>query len=748
MDKSPSALIDLYADSDLAVAFIQPTDKEWHIIWQNKTAYSLWGDYKIDTDLTLKAQLLSAAQTHSAKSFKLMPNEGVQVIQCMLHHFNQGLILQFVHESIPQTAESPVKYHESVCQVAVETSGLALFDWDLQTDTIHYSDLIYKIGDISANELMDNKAGLLDRVHPDDLHVVVEQIDFHLDAQWPINVDFRFKSSSGDYIWLTMTGRSNTSSATQPATHLVGSFRDISAQKRIEQTVFQRESLIEQIFDALPISIYVKDAHGCYRFFSKQAEALTGVNRIKAIGRTDFEIFSSETAKYNVQLDAQVRNAGKLLVSEESRIVGDRQYFLMSGRGPVLIQNLDQTSTTWLLGFELDITERHQMEEALRLAKDDAEAATKAKSEFLSVMSHEIRTPLNAVIGTSSLLLDSDMSEEKKQQMQMIKRSGEHLLYLINDILDFNKLDSGSIELEDRAFSLQEQIDTVVSILAPEARIKAVHFSQQIAPDTVNFMWGDEARLRQVLLNLIGNSIKFTEQGSVTLKVSPSQTQTDASRFEIIDTGIGIDKKNIAKLFSEFMQADTSTTRKYGGTGLGLAICKKLVEAMKGRIGVDSELGKGSCFWFEIPTPRAMEHEVKAENLEQDFDEQQPLTILVAEDSLSNQMLIRAVLAKLGHQAVLANNGKEAVMQLAASDFDLVLMDMQMPELDGLEATRMIRSQADKQKSSIPIIALTANALAGDRARVLDAGMNDYLTKPIDVHALKRALWKWSRATC
>lgn len=606
MKSIPFALIDLYADSDLAVAFIQNTGEDWHIVWQNKTAYSLWGDYKIDADLTLKAQLLSAVQTNSAKSFKLLPKDGVQVIQCLLHHYNQGLILQFVHESIQQTADFPSKYQESVCQIAVETSGLALFDWDLQTDTIHYTDLIYKMGDISATELMANKAGLLGRVHPDDLNAVVEKIDEHLETQWPLNVDFRFKASSGDYIWLKMTGRSNTSSSSLPATRLVGSFRDISDQKRTEQTVFQRESLIEQIFDALPVSIYVKDGHGCFRFFSKQAEALTGVNRIKAIGRTDFEVFTSEIAKANLQLDARAREAGKLLVSEEKRKVGDQLHCLMSGRGPVVIQNLDQTSSTWLLGFELDITERYQMEEALREAKDDALAASKAKSEFLSVMSHEIRTPLNAVIGTSSLLLDSAMNEEQKLQMQMIKRSGEHLLYLINDILDFNKLDSGQMELEHCAFSLQEQIETVESILAPEAKMKSVHLSLQIAPDAVNFMWGDEARLRQVLLNLIGNSIKFTEQGSVTLKVSPSQTQIDASRFEIIDTGIGIDTQNIAKLFSEFMQADTSTTRKYGGTGLGLAICKKLVEAMKGRIGVESELGKGSCFWFEIPTPRAM----------------------------------------------------------------------------------------------------------------------------------------------
>ncbi|UQB42940.1 response regulator [Thiomicrospira microaerophila] len=745
MNISP-AVIQLYSESDLAVVFIQGLDESWQIVWQNTTANMLWGEYDLNKDLVLKAQLLSAAHTHSAKTFRHFPLEGLQDFRFMLHHFEDGFILQFIHDAEECRTGGQLKYEESVCQTAVETAGLALFDWDLSSGQIHYSDLIYKICDISANELSSNQAGLFERIHPDDRAAFEEQIDVHLEAQWPLCVEFRFRSSNGDYVWLKMTGSATNSSTKNLPQRLVGAFRDISDQKRTEQTVYQRESLIEQIFDALPVSIYVKDGHGCFRFFSKQAEVLTGVNRIKAIGRTDFEVFSAEAARVNAQLDARAREAGALLVSEEKRQVNDQLRCLMSGRGPVVIQNLDQTQSIWLLGFELDITERYLMEEALRSAKDDAEAATKAKSEFLSVMSHEIRTPLNAVIGTSSLLLDSDLSEEQKNQMQMIKRSGEHLLYLINDILDFNKLDSGQMELEQRAFSLQEQVDTVFSILAPEAKMKGIAFNQEMADDVVNFMWGDEARVRQVLLNLMGNSIKFTDRGSVTLKVQTSLTRSGFSRFEIIDTGIGIDKKNIGKLFSEFMQADTSTTRKYGGTGLGLAICKKLVEAMKGFIGVDSILGEGSCFWFEIPTPKANPDEIEAENLEQNFDEQQALKILVAEDNLSNQMLIRAVLTKLGHQIVLVNNGKEAIEQLKHVDFDLVLMDMQMPELDGLEATKVIRQQLTTVAANIPIIALTANALSGDKERVLEAGMNDYLTKPIDIHALKRALWKWSRA--
>jgi len=741
-----TALIDLYQDSALAVAFIQRLDDaDWQILWQNSTANMLWGNYDLNQDVELKLRLLSALQTSSAKSFNHFPINGVQTYQFILNHYQDGFILQFLANNEDEVRLETAKYDESVCHNAIEAAGLALFDWDLLTDNIHYTDLTYQICDITPIELGNTKQGFLSRVHPDDRQMVSEEIEAHLETKWPLNLDFRMKSTCGQFNWFKLTGRAEWQFDTDLAIRLVGSLRDISEEKRTEQTVYQRESLIEQIFDSLPVSIHVKDGHGCYRFFSKQTEALTGVSRNKAIGRTDFEIFDTDQARKNLELDVLAREAGQLQMTEEKLDIEGTSHCLMTGRGPVTIHNLDQTTSTWVLGFALDISERYKMEEDLRAAKIAAEEATKAKSEFLSVMSHEIRTPLNAVIGTSSLLLDSDLSEEQIQQMQMIKRSGEHLLYLINDILDFNKLDSGQMQLEHRAFSLTEQLDTVSSILAPEAKMKGLAYKTDFTEGLAPFIWGDEARLRQVLLNLMGNSIKFTDKGSVTLRVTASSTQAGYSRFEIIDTGIGIEQKNIGKLFSEFMQADTSTTRKYGGTGLGLAICKKLVEAMKGQIGVTSEVGVGSCFWFEIPTPVAESKAVKEANLAQDFDEQQALNILVAEDNLSNQMLIRAILTKLGHQITLANNGREAVAQLEAQMFDLILMDMQMPELDGLEATKQIREFNDSVKSSIPVIALTANALSGDKERVLEAGMNDYLTKPIDIHALKRALWKWSQ---
>ena len=728
------------------MAFIQrQDDADWQILWQNATAKTLWGDYDINADIELKLRLLSSLQTMSAKSFKHFPNQAVQTYQFILNHYQDGFILQFLSNDEEDVRLEVAKYDESVCHNAIEAAGLALFDWDLVVDKINYTDLTYKICDVSPVELGNTKKALMARIHPQDAILVAEEIDAHLETKWPLNLDFRLRSGNGQYIWLKLTGRAEWQSETDLPIRLVGSLRDISEQKRTEQTVFQRESLIEQIFDALPISIYVKDSHGCFRFFSKQTEAQTGVSRNKAIGRSDFEVFPTDIARENSELDQKARQEAKLLMYEQKRDINGKSHCLMTGRGPVTIQNLDQTSSTWLLGFALDITERYKMEEDLRAAKLAAEEATKAKSEFLSVMSHEIRTPLNAVIGTSSLLLDSDLSEDKIQQMQMIKRSGEHLLYLINDILDFNKLDSGQMQLEHRAFSLFEQLDTVGAILGPEASMKGVEFKTDYSAELFPFIWGDEARLRQVLLNLMGNSIKFTEKGSVTLKITPSQKTKGYSRFEIIDTGIGIAKENISKLFSEFMQADSSTTRKYGGTGLGLAICKKLVEAMKGQIGVDSEIGKGSCFWFEVPTPQAAAKAVDEANLTQNFDEQRPLDILVAEDNLSNQMLIRAILTKLGHKITLANNGLEAVKQLELHAFDLILMDMQMPEMDGLEAAKCVRELSDSTKSSIPVIALTANALTGDKERVLDAGMNDYLTKPIDIHALKRALWKWSQ---
>jgi PAS domain S-box-containing protein len=741
------ALQALFENTALAVAFVERADNtQWQLSWQNSTAHSLWGEYDVNADLELKLHLLGVVQRNMPLTFSHHLPGSVEAFQFTLTHYDNGVLVQFVMvtpDSKPQLVE---QQDQTLYRGVVEGAALGVFDWDLSRDTVRYNDRLYQMCDLSPADLGHTKKGLFERIHPEDLSRFEDALFAHLEAHWPFNVAIRFQSSHNNYIWMQVTGSASWDHTGSKALRLVGSLRDITDAKRVEQTVRQREALIEQILDALPVSIFVKDAQGCFRFFSKQTERLTGVARNKAIGRTDFEVFSIETARENIELDHQAKQLGHLVLGESQMQVEGQQRWLMTGTGPIHIQRTDHQTETWILGFALDITERREMELVLRQARQEAEAAAKAKSEFLSVMSHEIRTPLNSVIGTSALLLDTALSSEQHQQIEMIKRSGEHLLHLINDILDFNKLDAGQVELERHAFDLQEQLEIVQSIILPSAEVKGVELAFDSVSDDMGFAWGDAARLRQVLLNLVGNAVKFTEHGHVHLKIRPDSNSSKV-RFEVEDTGIGIAADKLDKLFSEFTQVDASTTRKYGGTGLGLSISKRLVEAMGGKIGVTSQLGKGSVFWFELPLERASAQDIEKAHLTEDFEQQHALSILVAEDNPPNQLLIRAILTKLGHSVTIAANGAKVLQALQDpnQNFDLILMDMQMPEMDGLEATRKIRALEDEKLALTPIVALTANALVGDRERVLEAGMNDYLSKPIDINALKRALWQWSR---
>ena len=513
------------------------------------------------------------------------------------------------------------------------------------------------------------------------------------------------------------------------------------SDQRLRDQQFYTRSLIESNIDALMTT----DPAGIITDVNKQMEALTGSTRDELIGAPFKDCFTdpiraeagikrvlTEKSVTDYELTARTRDGKQTVVSYNATTFYDRNRTLQG-----------------VFAAARDVTERKRFEQELQQAKAAAESASRTKSDFLASMSHEIRTPMNAIMGIADLLAKTPLSPEQDKYVQIFRRSGDNLLNLINDILDLSKVEASQLDLEQTGFSLSDHLEKVIEMVLPRAHEKNLALEYEIAPNVGNDLVGDPMRLRQVLLNLLGNAIKFTETGGVSLKVEPDidGAVPTALRFTVTDTGIGIADDKIARVFDRFAQADSSTTRRFGGSGLGLTISKRLVELMGGRIWAESEIDRGSSFGFAVPFEVwVTANRPVGAQIGSDSDAPlEPLRILMAEDSPDNCTIALAYLEDTPYQIDVAETGLIACEMFKAGHYDLVLMDRQMPVMDGLTATRTLRAwEKANGLPPTPIIALTASALKGDRETCLAAGCTAYLTKPIKQDVLLQAIKDYS----
>jgi len=562
----------------------------------------------------------------------------------------------------------------------------------------------------------------------------------------------------GSTIWIRENARA-ISDASGALLYYEGTVENITERKHVEEALRESQHMLQLVMDNIPQFIFWKDRNsvylGCNRNFAEAAGVGSSEN---IVGKTDYDLpFKKEETDFFRATDRRIIQTGKpeYHIIEPLLRADGKQAWLDTNKIP--LQDA-RGNVVGILGTFEDITERKQAEAELQKAKEAAEAANQAKSKFLAMMSHEIRTPLNAVIGMTTLLLHTQLNPEQRGFVQTIRYSSDALLAIINDILDLSKIEAGKLKLEQQPFELQTCVEQSLSLVAAQAAEKGLKLAYSIAPQTPNTIVGDATRLSQILLNLLSNAVKFTQAGEVTVAVTAQKVKGDSRRdalltpgcsevyelqFAVKDTGIGISPEQMEHLFQPFSQIDTSIARQHGGTGLGLAICKKLTKIMGGRIWVESQVDVGSTFYFTL-VAQASPIQLNAPQLESKqviprLAQQLPLQILLAEDNRVNQQVTLLILEQLGYRADAVSNGLEVLESLRRQSYDVVLMDVQMPEMDGLSATRQIHQEQPPQQRP-QIIAITAYATQDNWEQCLAAGMDDYISKPIQIANLVRAL--------
>ncbi|HXC05877.1 MAG TPA: ATP-binding protein, partial [Bacteroidia bacterium] len=638
---------------------------------------------------------------------------------------------------------------------ALKLAHIGSWVWDIDKNEITWSEELQRIFGLNNRTARATYEKFLKYVHPEDRVGIRNAVEEALKGGQVLNVTHRIVRSDHTIRLLHTRGEVLISNEGR-AFCMVGTCQDVTER--------QHEEDLEKLVMAATKSynsVVIRNREGQIEWVNEGFTKLSGytLNHVKSTW--------GEALKNGNEKDIQdQRNYYERVIRHKAPVSYENKNYTRKGIGYWTITTLTPVldldgEVERIIAIDSDITLRKQMEEELltankiaehslmkgnkaltelMIAKKQLEESMKVKEEFLANMSHEIRTPMNAIVGFTDLLLKAQLPDELLQYIKAIKTSGENLLVIINDILDFSKIEKGKIVFEQIGLHLTQIISTIVELLLPKSVEKEVKLSTRIDKRIPDNLIGDPTRLSQILLNLVGNAIKFTEKGEVLVNVELVDEQAGKVRlrFLVTDTGIGIPKEKLSSIFEGFTQASNATTRKYGGTGLGLTIVKQLIELQGGTVSVESEEGRGSTFSFELD----FDIESEQRNYQQPAEaaEELPriegLQILLVEDNYLNQVLAKKVLSDWGWKVDVADNGLMAVEKLGKGNYDVILMDIQLPEMDGYEATRHIRKNFTPPQSTLPIIAMTAHAISGEAEKCRQAGMDEYISKPFDPKAL------------
>ncbi len=579
---------------------------------------------------------------------------------------------------------------------------------------------------------------ILNYVHPDDQQRHYEMfLPLAKKKEAHCQHEARFLTMDGGFRWIEVYARPALDERGN-IIGAIGTLNDITERRTAEEKLREQLHFNQTLIEALPNPMFFKDCDGNYLGVNKSWEDYFGIPREACLGKRDAQVMPgwAVVGALHERMDAELMTQTGMQSYEATfhrdGVKLDAMYYKAA------FLNMDQT-LAGIIGIVTDISERKRYEHELEQAKELAEGASQAKSEFLANMSHEIRTPMNGILGMTEITLGTELTHTQRDNLNMVKFSAESLLTIINDILDFSKIEAGKLAIAEEDFDLRELLDGIVRSLAARAAEKQLSLWCDVANNIPRFIRADPVRIGQIAVNLIGNALKFTAQGSVSARVEMSHVDAQgmALHFAITDTGIGIAPEKLALIFEAFSQADTSTTRQYGGTGLGLTISARLSEMMGGKIWVESAIGKGSVFHFSIrcgfadeaaATAKQATHVVHAPSA---GENKRAGRILLAEDNPINQAVAKNLLTQRGYALEIAHNGREAVERYHTETFDIILMDIQMPEMGGFEATAAIRDLQAARGTRIPIIAMTAHAMQGDEQKCLEMGMDAYISKPI-----------------